>query len=196
MLSFCTGLQRETFIRSRRLPTRMNQEQSLWVPWPIVAVPMTAMVVGCEPLPLAPSQFHPSQSLPDSTLDTARWSNLDDSLRSSPSGVLRVRPPLVNVSVGLTAKADHDATAYLFVVPNTSLEASLFVAVHCGPILSGWLDGSSRFNLGPLPMGRCVVMLRRGSFPGIQGFLVVNATGGPDLVPSIGRFLAVILGIR
>ena len=147
----------------------------------IVTVLLVAMIAGCAPPPLAPNQTRP---WPSNATSLSKPS-FGGSLKPGPCGQLRVQHPFVNVTGLLTAEVDDNASISLLVAPNTTLDGALFAAEHCAPIMRTRLNGSRRFDLGLLPRGQYILMLPRRSFPGAQGFPVVNETRGPTLAVEL-----------
>ena len=97
-------------------------------------------------------------------------------VESNPCGWLRIRPPLVNVTGFLTESLYNDTDIFLFVTPNTSFNASMYVVEHCHPIQHNKILGNDRFHFGPLPSGNYVVMFERQSLDPVQGFPIIHET--------------------
>ncbi|MCX7013701.1 MAG: hypothetical protein NTW86_14300 [Candidatus Sumerlaeota bacterium] len=110
-------------------------------------------------------------------------------LRANPCGFLRVETPLIETVGVLTAPADPDAWLSLYVTPDLSLNASLFVLDHCAPVFRKKVGRSPLFILGPLPQGKYVVMLPSAAFGrSLQGFPVIAPASTPNLTVEMAFY--------
>ena len=105
---------------------------------------------------------------------------LEKQMHENPCGFLQVRQPLLRVSGFLTAAPRDNTSLFLFIAPNTSFDAALYVVEHCPPIYRSVPTNAKRFTLPPLPEGDYVVMLDGHSFGSAQGFPIVNPINDSD----------------
>jgi hypothetical protein len=109
-----------------------------------------------------------SKSLPSGTF------NLSD-MEKNPCGILHLQKPLFNVTGSLTADVRLNSSISLFVVPDTSLGAALYVVKNCPFLLRKTIGPANRFQFDYLPVSDYVAMVPRSAFGGkVQGFPIVR----------------------
>ena len=111
---------------------------------------------------------------------------LEKQMQENPCGFLPIRQPLLQVSGFMTAAPRDNASLFLFITPNTSFDAALYVVEHCPPIYRSVATNAKRFTLPPLPEGNYVVMLDGHSFGSAQGFPIVNQINDSDWMVDFG----------
>jgi len=137
---------------------------------PVLLAAMALILVGCASEP--PASLGNAQRNEQNFCQAIQ--TLEKQMQENPCGFLQIRQPLLQVSGFLTTAPRDNTSLFLFITPNTSFDAALYVVEHCPPIYRSVPTNPKRFTLPPLPEGNYVVMLDGHSFSSAQGFPVVN----------------------
>ena len=142
--------------------------------WLVTAIAVLAAVLlvgGCtvEHTETRPPSYHEMDSILNNS-EFLEW------LENGPCGHLHIVPPYFNVTGKFSSAPRINSSICLLVVRNTSLNAGLYSAEHCAPIMCGRTNDTKTFSMKSLPAGLYVVMLhRRSAFGEVQGFPVITA---------------------
>ena len=164
--------------RSRILPTGMGDTDSHFIPGIAILVTMLLLLLSCAP----ETSTHFEKASDNGRNFYQALQALERRIQENPCGFLQVRQPLLQVSGFLTASPRDNTSLVLFIAPNTSFDAALYVVEHCPPIYRSSSTNAKRFTLPPLPEGNYVVMLDGHSFGSAQGFPVVNEINDSDWI--------------
>jgi hypothetical protein len=140
----------------------MPQINTVWMMYRMIGVAAAAlMLAGCT-----------ERDFGEQRHSLLLAENLSEWIEANPCGVLRVRSPLFNVTGHFTTEVRPNTPLSLFVTPDTTFNAALYVVEHCRPIGRMQVQDPRRFRLGPLPQGNYVVMVDGRSFEQGEGFPV------------------------
>ena len=140
---------------------------SYWVKVTNISILLILIMYGCQSNTRSPPQSQESLS--------------NNHTGYPPCRPLHVLAPLFNVTGSLTTGVNPNSSIYLFVVPDTSFDSSLYVVGNCLALTNQTIIEQANFTFENLPPGDYVAMVPRGSFPGkIQGFPIVHEFNGSN----------------
>ena len=162
--------------RSRILPRGMRDTDGRCIREFAILVAMLPLLLSCAP----ETSTHFEKTSDNGRNFCQALQALERQIQENPCGFLQIRQPLLQVSGFLTTAPRDNTSLFLFIAPNTSFEAALYVVEHCPPIYRSTPTNAKRFTLPPLPEGNYVVMLDGHSFGSAQGFPIVNQVNDTD----------------
>lgn len=98
----------------------------------------------------------PSASEPV-TVPAHDYSAFEDWVRHNPCGSLTIKRPLFNVSGQVSSSTGRVSMVTLFIAPNISPGAAVYVIEHCPPLMRIPLTEPGEFTLSSLPEGDYLV---------------------------------------
>ena len=155
------------------------------------------MITGCMP-----TNVRECQHACDLIKNASRlYEDYKKTIEQNPCGILYVRRPLINVTGHLAGSPPDNTTIHLYILPNLSISATQYVLGHCPPIGRRELN-ASQFSLGPLPVGRYLLVIVPGASSAESVIPMIAGTHNSGLLVQsiyagrIGKYPIALFSVR